>query len=248
MLSLLKRMALVVVTAIVPALIPAPALAQLSINKLWVEFDQDNASRTDLVVRNDSKDRYYLTVKSSEIVKPGADDESRVEIADPEKLGLLVTPNRLVLEPGASRSIRLVSLNHDLAQDRVYRVYVRPEIGAIEGVAAPKQNDSAIAIKVLTAYDVLVIARPRRANPQITATRSATAVTLTNNSNSNVLLSDGSLCPPKFDKTLATACDKLEAVRLFPGNTRVIPLAGDKTVVSFQQRKTLVGNGENIIF
>lgn len=228
----------------------APAHAQLSINKLWVEFERGALPRTDLVIRNDSKDRYYITVKAFEIVEPGTEKEARVELADPEQLGLLVTPNRLVLEPGAARSVRLVSLNHGLTRDRVYRVLVTPQIGSIEGVARPKQDESALAVKLLAAYDVLVLARPEDPQPKIEATRTPGELTLRNVGNSNVLLSDGKVCPSEDARSPGDgdACKTLESVRLYPGNVLKIPLARASDIVTMQERYALKDNGKQIKF
>src|SRR3546814_11745927 len=75
---------------------------------------------------------YYVAVTVAEIVDAGTELENKLVETDPDKLGLLVTPNQIVLEPGAIRSIRLVSLNKPLTRDRVYRVLVAPQVGALK--------------------------------------------------------------------------------------------------------------------
>lgn len=178
-----------------PSLIYAqPAHAQLAIDRLWVDFDSKGVPRSDLVVRNESKDRYYVTVSTFEITDAGTDKEQRVTIADPEKLGLLVTPNRLILDPGQMRAIRLVSLNSALTSDRVYRVSVIPQIGdlALEDTAPDSRG---LAIKLLAAFDVLVTVRPDAQQRALVARRAGNMVTLANEGNSNILLLDGAICP-----------------------------------------------------
>ena len=212
--------------------------AQLSINRLWLDFEPGSAPRSDLVIRNDSSDRYYITVQPYEITAPGTPAEARVTMADPDQLGLLVTPNRLILEPGASRSIRVVSLNEELTQDRIYRVLITPQVGNIAaGERAP--DDSELAIKVLAAYDVLVVARPRQIEPQLEVNRAAQQVVIRNTGNSNVLLFDGRACPTEDAAENDPACRQLPSTRLYPGADITIPLEQPTDRVIFRERRTL---------
>jgi P pilus assembly chaperone PapD len=223
----------------------APASAQLSINKLWVEFERGTAPRTDLVIRNDSKDRYYITVKAFEITGAGTEQEARLEIPDPEKLGLLVTPNRLVLDPGSSRSIRVVSLNQDLKQERVYRVLITPQVGELNTATKKADDEQALAIKMLAAYDVLVLAKPDNAAPDIQITRSPTEVVMLNAGNSNVLLSGGRVCP---DKKLSDACAAIKTTRLYAGTSLRIPVTSDKNTIIIDERKSLSSDAKSMTY
>src|SRR3546814_2712942 len=110
----------------------APAHAQLSVDRLWVDFEPGASRRADVVVRNESPDRYYITITAAEIIQPGTKEEKRVETTDPEVLGLWVTPNRLVIDPGGMRSVRVVSLDVQLTNDRFYRVKTTPQVGDIQ--------------------------------------------------------------------------------------------------------------------
>ncbi|MFC3786131.1 P pilus assembly chaperone PapD [Sphingopyxis italica] len=204
--------------------IPIPASANLSISKLWVDFKEGDQERSDLVIRNDSQDRYYVAVTVAEIVDAGTELENKLVETDPDKLGLLVTPNQIVLEPGAIRSIRLVSLNKSLTRDRVYRVLVAPQVGALKVKDAGAENRG-VAIKMLAAYDVLVIDRPKASEAKVEAQRLPGQVILTNSGNSNVLVAEGFVCPGEVrtnpDKE---RCKPLEAQRLYAGNTMSVSL------------------------
>ncbi|MGN6690202.1 MAG: hypothetical protein ACTHJU_04605 [Sphingopyxis sp.] len=172
----------------------APASAQLAIDRLWVDMGAGKVPRSDLVVRNESKDKYYVTVSTSEIVNPGTAEEVRKPGSNPEELGLLVTPGRMILEPGQMRAIRIVSLNEGLAKDRVYRVNVTPQIGEVS--ASSTATDSrGLAIKLLAAFDVLVTVRPEKKDATLAARRDGNFLDLTSVGNSNVLLLDGQICP-----------------------------------------------------
>ena len=168
------------------------ANAQLAIDKLWIDFETTEATRGDLLVANESSDRYYINVDVFEIVNPGTEKEERRTFTDPSELGLLVTPNRMILEPGQSRSLRIIRLDEGRSQERIYRIRVEPKVGelSVSGV----QEERAMLIKLLAAYEVLVTSRPSGARNEIQAVRNANTLELTNNGNSNVLLFDGHLC------------------------------------------------------
>lgn len=209
------------------------ASANLSISKLWIEFKEGDQERNDLVIRNDSQDRYYVSVSVSEILDAGTDTERKVAEADPEKLGLLVTPSQLVLEPGAIRSIRLVSLNKALTKDRVYRVLVAPQVGAIktDGVNSDARG---VAIKMLAAYDVLVIDRPSANEAVIQAQRFPDHVALTNSGNTNILVAEGYVCPNSVQAAPdEEKCKRVDAQRLYAGNAMTFALGtpGDRVFV-----------------
>lgn len=211
---------------------PVPANAHLSINKLWVEFDSGGGGRSDVVIRNDSEDRYYVTVSVAEVIEPGMETEHRVSLADPEEAGLLVTPNRMVLDPGALRSVRLVSLNNDLTKDRIYRVLIAPQVGEIK-VDPNADVETGIAIKMLAAYEVLVVARPRGSSPDVKVVREQDKVTISNLGNTNILMTDASACPPEAQPD-DEACTRLPASRLYAGVKLTLPLssAQDKVRVT----------------
>jgi P pilus assembly chaperone PapD len=172
----------------------APASAQLAIDRLWVDMGAGNVPRSDLVVRNESKDKYYITVATSEIVNPGTATEERKPGSNPEELGLLVTPGRMILEPGQMRAIRIVSLNKGLESDRVYRVNVTPQIGEVSATSEATESRG-LALKLLAAFDVLVTVRPEKDSSTLSVHRDGNFLEMASTGNSNVLLLDGMICP-----------------------------------------------------
>ncbi|RYG79680.1 MAG: hypothetical protein EON59_15855, partial [Alphaproteobacteria bacterium] len=52
--------------------VPSTASAQLAIDRLWVDFEPGAASRSDLVIRNESADRYFITISPVEVLSAGA--------------------------------------------------------------------------------------------------------------------------------------------------------------------------------
>jgi len=213
------------------------AWANLSIDKLWVEFANGQPGRSDVVIRNDSEERYYIDVTVDEILNPGTEAEERVSIADPEARGLLVTPNRMILEPGALRSIRLVSLNDSLTNDRIYRVMVKPQVGTITSDAPVLEGSPNIVMKIMAAYDVLVVARPSNSKATINAERTDNELTLTNSGNTNILLAEGVVCPANTrDEDREAKCTSIEATRIYSGNVLKIPTSAITDTVEIKTR------------
>ncbi len=139
------------------------------------------------------------------MLDPGTAEERRRHATDPEELGLLAAPSRLVLEPGARRVIRLARLDAPAGSERIWRVDVRP-------VTGPTESDTS-AVKLLIGYGVLVIGRPETPRVALEATRRGEGLELTNMGNTNALLFDGRHCAPD-DAT----CLELPTKRLYPGN------------------------------
>lgn len=246
------------------------AHAQLSVDRLWVDFEPAAPRRSDIVIRNESSDRYYITVTPSEITSPGTDVEKRVEQADPEALGLLVTPNRLVIDPGGIRSIRVVSLDDNPTSDRVYRVKITPQVGELQSTVG--EGAKGIAIKVLAAYDILVTARPKRAKADLQVTRGDGELIIRNIGNSNTLLYEGRTCSTAVPLKNATVndavapslasqeadvkeaaspgagCTELGARRIYSGNEWKIPLPGGQGKVKFKQRSLASSDPKEIEF
>lgn len=246
------------------------AHAQLSVDRLWVDFEPGAPRRSDIVIRNESSDRYYISVTPSEITSPGTDAEKRVEQADPEALGLLVTPNRLVIDPGGIRSIRVVSLDDSVTSDRIYRVKITPQVGELQSTVG--EGAKGIAIKVLAAYDILVTARPKRAKPDLQVTRGNGELVIRNIGNSNTLLYEGRACsagaplkdaaingavPQNIASQEASAkeavsvgagCTELGARRIYSGNEWKIPVPDGQGKVKFKQRSLASSDPKEVEF
>lgn len=179
-----------------------PAAADLVVSQLIVDLSPTRRT-ADVEIHNDSKERSFILIEPSEILAAGTIAEKRVAKRNPKDLGLLVSSQRLVLEPGQRRMIRVAMIGPPAHQERVYRIAVTPVVG---DVAAP-----ASGLKVLVGYDMLVLARPAIEIPSLSARREGKNLTLTNSGNASVELTDGENC------RLKTSCDPLPGKRLYAG-------------------------------
>lgn len=199
-----KKLAWMAITLCVMAGMATPAAAELVLSQVIVDLQPDKPPREDIEVWNDGEERMYVAAEPFEIVGAGTLDEERVAATDPESSGILVSPQRLVLEPGERRIIRVAAIGERSANDRVYRVAIKPVAGPISAETS--------ALKVLIGYDALVLVRPAEANPALAATRDGRSLVLRNTGNTAQELFDGRQCD-----AAGGDCRDLPAKRLYPG-------------------------------
>lgn len=180
------------------------AHADLVLSQVIVDFLPGQPMREDIEVWNGGSERMYVSAEPFEIVAAGTPQERRVAVGLAEGSGLLVSPQRLVLEPGERRIVRVAATGERPASDTVYRLAVKPVAGAITA-----ETD---ALKVFVGYDALVLVRPETFTGAIEARRSGRTLTLTNTGNTAQELFDGRQCDAGGGN-----CQTLPSKRLYPG-------------------------------
>jgi P pilus assembly chaperone PapD len=192
----------------------APAGAELVVSDLVVVLQPGKNSRKDIELWNNSDARSYIEITPAEIINPGQSSEVRQELVDPEKLGLLVSPNRMILEPGQHKAIRIAAIAPPADRERVYRVTVKPVVGDI--------SEGQSGLKILVGYDILTMVRPANLMPKIVGSREGRTLVVRNEGNSSVELLNGKQCA-----TAGKGCFALAGKRLYSGAEWRLPLAGD---------------------
>lgn len=193
------------------------ANAQLSVDPAIITFESNDDARKDIKVRNTGTRTQYFQISAARILEPGIYPETYVESPNPEKVGLLVAPRRIVLQPNEERVVRVILLEEVEDWDKAWRVHIEPTIGDIE-------TDKAVAVTLL-AFKALIIARPENPTTEIVGTRNGRKLTLVNQGNSNVVLTDGQQCPADN-----TPCHSVRGTRLWPGLEWTIDLPSDAAV------------------
>ena len=194
------------------ALISASAArAEVVLSQLIVELKPGGEMRQDVDVWNNSPEPAYVAAEPREILRAGTTAQaSRIE-PDPEKLGLLVAPARMILAPGQHKLLRVAAIGPDAQRERIYRVTVKPQVGTL---ASDKSG-----LKILVGYDLLVLVRPVAPKPSVVAERSADGVTFSNEGNVSVELAQGRQCDSS-----GARCTELPGKRLYPGARWTQPL------------------------
>jgi P pilus assembly chaperone PapD len=205
--------ALLATAAHVPA---GDAAAELLLSQLVVELAPGERSRADIEVLNSGPERIFVAVEPREILNPGTPAESARSDPDPEKLGLLAGPARMILEPGQRRLLRVAALAGS-PRERTYRVTVKPVVGKLSAEGS--------GLKLLVGYDVLVIVRPPEPKPHVSAARAGERLILTNDGNVSVELDGGKACDAAMK-----ICKDLPGGRLYTGAQKTIGIAADRRV------------------
>ena len=190
------------------------------LSQVIVDFQPNKPAHDDIEVWNSGDERMYVVAQPSEIVSPGQPGEQRVASNDPAISGLLVSPQRMVLEPGQRRIVRISAVVPRSRSERVYRVMIKPVSGPV--------NAETSALKVLVGYDVLVIQRPLTLSGDISATRAGRRIVIRNDSNSAQEMFDGKQCDSS-----GRTCVALASTRLYPGSSWEQALTYD-TPVEYQ--------------
>jgi P pilus assembly chaperone PapD len=178
--------------------------ADIVLSQLIVDLQPGKHSRDDIEIWNNGTDRAYVALEPREVVDAGLATETRRENPDPERLGLLVSPARMILEPGQRRLARIADIGEKADRERVYRVTVKPVAGPLEA------DDS--ALKILIGYDVLVLVRPADPRPSLTSRRDGSTLTFLNAGNASVELVEGRQCD-----AARAHCTDLPGKRLYAG-------------------------------
>lgn len=210
---------------ILPAMLVAlllaavPAEATMLIDRSILVFRPGEPTRQDIVVINPDQEPLYVKVEILEVTNPGTAEEKRELVKDPEKISLLATPNKLMVEPGSRKVVRIVTLKPDAEQERVFRVNLSPVVGKLEA----DDDANVMAVKVVVGYQVLVLVSPAAPKDALEVKRDGTNVTFRNTGNTNILLFNGRQCPTP--EAADTECVALSDHRLYPGNewTQTLP-------------------------
>jgi P pilus assembly chaperone PapD len=203
------------------AILAGRASAEMVLSQVIVDLQPGKPAREDVEVWNDGEARMYVAAEPFEIRDPGGPGEQRLVADDPQASGILVSPRRLVLEPGERRIVRIAAIGDRSAVDRVYRVAIKPVAG--------KVSASGSALNVLVGYDTLVLVRPDVLHGDVVGQRDGTTLILHNESNTAQELFAGKQC----DET-GQRCHALPAKRLYAGATwqQTLPFATPVTYKS----------------
>ena len=135
---------------------------------------------------------------------------------------LIVSPQKLVIPYEGQQNIRFVSLLKNLKEDKIFRVKVEPVIGKVSSSA--KQ-----AVKVLIAYETLVMVRPANPLPIIDGNRDGKKLKLKNTGNTNTVIKEIRQCPSGALKD-SDKCKEVPGTRLYAGNIKEFDLPYDNEV------------------
>jgi P pilus assembly chaperone PapD len=194
----------------------SPSYAMIGVSPVIIDLDPQSkniaASRTqDVRVYNHGGEIAYIKITPRIVDHPGTKHEKQIEVKNPQELGMLVSPRKLMIPPGQFKLVRFVFTKKPGKVDRIFRVDIQPVSGSL---LLPKTKKEEVGIKLMVGYAVLVMQRPNNPMPKLSIKRDGRIVTVKNTGNTNVLLADGTQCENGSKK-----CVELETHRLYAGNT-----------------------------
>lgn len=186
---------------------------QISVENVIVYFENNQNSKEDIFVKNLQEENGYVQISVTEIIDPASKTPQRIEHKNIKDSGLLVSPNKLVLEPkgqkGDNKAIRIANLNKNLEKERIYRIQVVPVIADF------KQKEKTLGVKVLMGYEILTMVQPNNPIKSYDAKIEGNKFKITNTGNANILLHRGIQC----DDEAKQVCSELETKRVYAGST-----------------------------
>jgi P pilus assembly chaperone PapD len=203
------------VAALGAVLTTSPACAELALSNLIVELLPGKHIREDVEVWNNSPERSFVAIEPREIIDPSLPSQKDFLDPDPEKLGLLVSPSRMILEPGQRKLVRIVAISAGADREHVYRVTVKPVTGGVQSTDT--------GLMVVVGYDVLVLVRPAQPIANVTANRTGRKLTFSNSGNVSVEVVEGRQCD-----TARQHCTALPGKRLYAGASWAVELPSDQ--------------------
>ena len=76
-----------------------PAYANLKLSDFYIDL-HEKARSDSIYAANQGKETMYLKISVVEVINPGAENQEIRKVTDPKVLGLLVSPQRLVVKAG----------------------------------------------------------------------------------------------------------------------------------------------------
>jgi len=183
----------------------AGAAGGMQLNRSIVMFEPGRPPREDVLILNQENENLYINVTIMQVQNPGSKQEERIKLTDPGQSKLIVTPNRLVIPPLGRKPIRLVNLEPS-ETERIYRVDITP-------VLPPLEEPTTSMVRIVVAYQLLVIVRPVQPREDLVAVREGQQLRFDNRGNTNVLLTEGRQCDAS-----GKACIDLPTHRVYAGN------------------------------
>lgn len=200
-------------------LITGFAQAEMRVIPLFVDFAHDDAYSKDVEVFNKGEHPIYVKVEVREVKNPGTEQEKRLPVQKLSDKALVAVPEKLTIPGNSKKNVRLTSLGTATSKDTVYRISYTPAYGQLKAKST--------GIKILVAYEGLVVIRPPKPVAHIEAERKGDTIVFRNTGNTNAILERGSQCDPQNK----AKCESLTTRRLYAGNVweYKLPFSGPVT-------------------
>ena len=152
------------------------SMASMQLSNVILHFEPGEPARQDVEIANTGDEPLYVDIQPSLVLSPGTQQEDRSVIKNPREAGLLVTPNKLIVPPGATKVVRMVKLAGGPVE-RVYRIVAKPVASGVEAEQS--------GLKIMVGYEILAIVYPNNAKPELDVRREGTKLFVKNTGNAS---------------------------------------------------------------
>lgn len=213
--------------------------AQLSVSKTTLELAESNP-RSSVRVSNTGADTLYVNLEIEQLLDPAGDESLRKTIDLLSNPDILVLPQQMVLSPGQTKIVRVVTTKKDVTSDKVYRLKVVPFAG--KPLLGEKQLKSA-DVKILMGFKLLVLVRPEDMLPKLEYQLNGQSISFSNTGNTSVLLREIEVCDAVKD-----VCHDLGTNRVYPGEIHSVALPAELPLDALRVKtRQSVKNKENTV-
>lgn len=149
------------ITAVVLlSICPIFCLASIGVSPMKVEFDPlHDITTQDITVTNEDNTKITYVDVTPFLVKKFGTKEKNIAIKNPKDLGLLVSPQKLVIPAKQSRFVRVTSLNLCPKDKKIYQLVIKPAYGDLVLAQQPSTKKN-LALKLVVGYGVKIVVNP----------------------------------------------------------------------------------------
>lgn len=215
---------------------PAPAMANIALDKVVLTFAPDERPVQNITVTNHSDKPTKVTGTAYKITNSGQPSETEA----PAK-GIALAPKAFELEPGQSRMVRLVVRDFPENMEDIYRVRFKPDTP--EYRTQETESGTSVKIGVIMSMGALVMVQPKVPQQNLVVTRDATQLHFHNQGNTTVQLQREDFC--NEDRSF---CVPLEGKRIYPGMEWDLDIPQGLENIAFTQTILVNGNYSTLAY
>ncbi len=207
--------------------------SEISVTPL-ISYMSPSQKVQDIKVMNQGNEKAYVKATLFENINPGVKGKAkRIPIIPNahEQAPLIITPTHLVIPPGESRMIRVVSYRTPLEKDRYFVVNVAPvsgELIAIKNNQSLEDKKVRAAVTVNIAYDINIFQLSTLPKLAVITKRNKKNLEIKNTGNTYAKIIQVSYCEDKSGANCTLS--KIGSFGIYPGETKEISLTENKPV------------------
>ncbi len=200
--------------------------ADIALSEVILDFNESSELRKDIWVTNHGNSKSFVEISPYLILNPGEDPVQKEPVSDPRKSEIVVTPNKMILEPGQKKAIRVLLKKFSRKEEKIYRINVVPKVGNVKLKGRAKEGEIRTGVKVIVGYDVLTILRPDNPKKDYSLNISGKNLEVRNKGNVSILVDEVHQCKTSN----LEECSIVKGPRVHPNKTESIKLSETKNL------------------